>query len=52
MSRSSRPRPSSFFANLGAGPYNPIQRVRLIVTNIGRKTGGEGCCGHYGEPGC
>jgi len=39
-------------SNLAAGRYGPLARVRVIVTNIGRKRGGRGCCGNYGEPGC
>jgi len=38
--------------NLVAGPYGPLERVRVIVTNIGRKSGRKGCCGNYGDPGC
>jgi len=26
--------------------------VRLIVSNVRRKSGGRGCCGNYGDPGC
>jgi hypothetical protein len=50
MSR--RPSPSSFMSNLRAGSYGPLARVRLAVSNVLRKTGGKGCCGNYGEPGC
>lgn len=52
MSRSSRPAPRSFLINLGAGSYNPLQRVGLVFSNVWRKRGGQGCCGNYGEPGC
>jgi len=45
-------RPHSLIRNLGAGPYNPVQRVALIVVNMFRKIPGGGCCGNYGEPGC
>ena len=45
-------RPHSLLRNLGAGTYNPVQRVALIVVNTFRKIPGGGCCGNYGEPGC
>ena len=51
-SRPERPSPSSFFSNLRAGSYGPVERVRVIVANVNRKRGGKGCCGNYGEPGC
>lgn len=50
MSR--RERPHSLIRNLTVGPYNPVQRLALIVANTFRKIPGGGCCGNYGEPGC
>jgi len=41
-----------FFTRLSSGDYSPLDRVRRIANNIGRRTSGEGCCGNYGEPGC
>ena len=52
MSRQVRPSPPSFLRNLTAGSYGPLERVRLIVSNVRRKSGGRGCCGSYGDPGC
>jgi len=52
MSRELRPSPSSFLRNFTSGSYGPIQRVRLAIANVRRKSGGRGCCGNYGEPGC
>ncbi len=46
------PSPSSFLTNLRSGRYGPLHRFRLVVSNTLRKTGGRGCCGNYGEPGC
>lgn len=52
MSRQTRPSPPGFLRNLVAGPYGPIERLRVIAGNVRRKGGGRGCCGNYGEPGC
>jgi hypothetical protein len=52
MNRRLRVSPSSFVRNLTAGSYGPLERLRLIADNLRRKTGGKGCCGNYGEPGC
>ncbi len=52
MSRRARPSPPSFLRNLGNGSYGPLERLRVIVSNVRRKSGGRGCCGNYGEPGC
>src|SRR2546427_12650922 len=52
MSRRLGPSPSSFVRNLAAGPYSPLERMRLMVSNVPRKAGGRGRCGNYGEPGC
>jgi hypothetical protein len=52
MNRFVRPSPSSFLRNALGGSYGPVERVRVILTNIGRKRGGRGCCGNYGDPGC
>jgi hypothetical protein len=45
---------SSFFRNLGAGSFGPVERVRRIADNIvNRKLlRGRPCCGNYGDPGC
>jgi hypothetical protein len=43
----------SIFTNLTAGNYSPLERVRRIVGNVGRKiVRRQGCCGNYGDPGC
>lgn len=52
MSRGVNPSPNSFVRNLLAGSYGPVERLRVIRSNIRRKTGRKGCCGNYGEPGC
>jgi len=52
VSRPARPSPNSFLRNARSGPYGPIERLRLIISNVSRKAGGKGCCGNYGEPGC
>lgn len=52
MRRPARPSPNSFLRNLTAGSYGPLERVRVIASNISRKAGGKGCCGNYGDPGC
>ena len=52
MSPPARPSPGGFFANLTAGSYGPLERLRVIASNINRKRGGKGCCGNYGDPGC
>jgi hypothetical protein len=39
--------------NLGAGDYNPVQRVGRIGGNLLRRiTKVQTCCGNYGDPGC
>jgi hypothetical protein len=52
MSRFPRASPGGVFKNLTAGSYGPLERLRVIASNVGRKMGGRGCCGNYGEPGC
>lgn len=43
----------SMFRNLGAGNYSPLERIRKVLSNIGRKAARrQACCGNYGEPGC
>jgi len=43
----------SLLTNLGAGNYSPLERVRRIATNVGRKiVRRQACCGNYGDPGC
>jgi len=43
----------SLFTNLGAGNYSPLERVRRIAGNVGRKiVRRQMCCGNYGDPGC
>jgi hypothetical protein len=46
----------TFFANLSAGDYNPLERVRRIGGNLLRRDWlrhtRRGCCGNYGDPGC
>jgi hypothetical protein len=44
--------PSTFLRNLVAGNLGPAERMRRVLTNLGRRTRGGGCCGHYGDPGC
>lgn len=45
---------ASAFSNLFAGGMGPLERLRTIAANIGRRGGTPraDCCGHYGEPGC
>jgi len=52
MSRTARPSPRSLFSNFMAGSYGPLERLRVFSNNLRRKSGGKGCCGNYGEPGC
>ena len=52
MTRRIRPSPFSFLRNVTSGSYGPLERVRAIANNVRRKTGGKGCCGNYGDPGC
>jgi hypothetical protein len=50
---SNRQASSSLFRNLTAGDYGPLERLRVIVGNVGLKISRRStCCGHYGEPGC
>jgi hypothetical protein len=41
-----------FWRNAMTGDYPPVERWRLIVTNLARRTTHGGCCGHPGQPGC
>jgi hypothetical protein len=34
------------------GDHSLPERARMIADNLVRRTRGEGCCGHYGDPGC
>ena len=43
---------TSFLRNLAAGGYGPLDRLRRIAANLGRRTPTQTCCGNYGEPGC
>ncbi len=45
---------ASAFGNLFAGAMGPLERLRTIAANIGRRGGTPraDCCGNYGEPGC
>jgi hypothetical protein len=57
MSRRTRRNPvRSFFANLSAGDYNPLDRARRVGSNLLRRDWlsrrRHGCCGNYGDPGC
>jgi hypothetical protein len=44
--------PATFLRNLFAGNHRPVDRLRKVATNLGRRGRGYGCCGHYGDPGC
>ena len=43
---------SGIIRNLTAGNYGPLERVRRILANLGRRRPNHTCCGNYGEPGC
>jgi len=48
--RSSR---AGILSNLGAGDYNPLERVSRIGGNLLRRVRRVNtCCGNYGDPGC
>src|SRR5438876_4365859 len=36
-----RPSPSSLFRNFWAGPYGPLERLRVAMNNVRRKAGGR-----------
>ena len=54
MRRSLARTTGSVFRNLFAGSMGPLERVRMIAANVGRRGGARraDCCGNYGEPGC
>jgi hypothetical protein len=43
-----------FLRNMMAGNDGPIERFRKVAGNLARRDWRkrQGCCGHYGEPGC
>jgi hypothetical protein len=41
-----------FFMHLLDGDHSVGERARMIAGNLARRTRGDGCCGHYGDPGC
>jgi hypothetical protein len=60
MSKKKRPPRSrasatiSFFRNLTAGDFGPVDRARRVAGNlVGRNwLRRQACCGNYGDPGC
>jgi hypothetical protein len=44
--------PATFLRNAMSGDYGPVERLRRIVGNLGRRRPQARCCGNYGDPGC
>ena len=44
--------PLTALRNLVAGDFTPVERVRHVIKNLGRRRPDRGCCGNYGDPGC
>jgi hypothetical protein len=44
--------PLTALRNLFAGDYSPGERMRRVISNVGRRRPNRGCCGNYGDPGC
>jgi hypothetical protein len=42
----------SFGRNLVSGDFTPLDRLRRLAKNLGRRSPTRYCCGNYGEPGC
>jgi hypothetical protein len=43
--------PLTFVRNAFSGNLPPMERLRSIARNLGKRTRGA-CCGNYGDPGC